>query len=89
MLAGNDHFFDEVNKEIAEDKARYPLQEESDYLPRFMRETPARRSLAGGTESPPIPTQIEPGRERWVRSQAATGELRFSRITERPVPLRM
>jgi hypothetical protein len=88
MLAGNDHFFDEVNKEIAEDEARYPLQEESDYHPRFMREKPARPLLAGGTESPPIPTQIEPGREHWVRSQAATRELRFSRITERPVPLR-
>jgi hypothetical protein len=77
-----------VNKETAEDEARYPLQEESDYLPRFMRENPARRTLAGETESPPIPTQIEPGREHWVRSQTATGELRFSRITERPVPLR-
>jgi hypothetical protein len=87
MLAGNDHFVDEVN-EIAEDEARYPLQEESGYLPRIMREKLARPSLADGTESPPIPTQIKPGREHWVRTQAATGELRFSRITERPVPLR-
>jgi hypothetical protein len=68
MLAGNDHFFDEVNKEIAKDEARYPPQEESGYLPRFMREKPARPSLAGGTESPHRPTQIEPGREHWVRS---------------------
>jgi hypothetical protein len=88
MLAVNDHFFDEVNKEVAEDEAHYSPQEESRYLPRFMREKPARLPLAGGTESPPIPTQIELGREHCVRSQAATGELRFSRITERPIPLR-
>jgi hypothetical protein len=88
MLAGSDHFFDEVNKGIAEDEARYHPQEESGYLHRFMRENPARPFLAGGTESPPIPIQIEPGRDHWVRSQAATGELRFSRTTERPIPLR-
>jgi hypothetical protein len=55
MLSGNDRSFNNVNKEIAEDEARYPPQEESSYLPRFMRERPARPSLAGGTESPPIP----------------------------------
>jgi hypothetical protein len=63
MLAGNDHCFDEVNMEIAEDEASYPPQEESGYLPRFMREPPAMPFLAGGTESPPIPIEIEPDRE--------------------------
>jgi hypothetical protein len=39
MLGGNDHFFEEANKEIGEDEARYPLQE-NDYLASWVETQP-------------------------------------------------
>jgi hypothetical protein len=62
MLAGNGHLFNKVNKEIAEDEARY-LQADGGFFSCLMCEYPAWYSLAGRMESLPISFQIEPTQE--------------------------